>query len=253
MPQKKSFEAYNNPEFMSSREARTLRMISEYLEPEKRFEEHNIRHTVVFFGSARLRPDSEDKSGMNKYYWAAEEFAYKLSCFSNELAKNNEAFYICTGGGPGIMEAANRGAARAGTKTIGLNISIPFEQMPNEYITPDLNFNFHYFFMRKLWFLYHAKAIVVFPGGFGTFDELFETLTLLQTRKIEKGNIPILLYDKNFWDEIFNFNKLVDYNLIMPEDLELIHYFSDTDEGLNFLRPKLEKLIKLVDHVLVKV
>lgn len=246
----KLIKAYDNSQFMKSREARTLRILSEYLEPEKRFIENHIRNTVVFFGSARTRPEGADIYNTNKYYWVAEEMAYKLACWSKDLEKKNEGFCICTGGGPGIMEAANRGAERAKSKTIGLNISLPFEQTPNRYITPELNFEFHYFFMRKLWFLYHAKAIIVFPGGFGTMDELFETLTLVQTKKMEKGNIPILLYDREFWEDIINFKKLVKLNLIAEEDLKLFYFFSDADEGLNYLKPRLEKFIEHVDHMM---
>jgi uncharacterized protein (TIGR00730 family) len=252
MGQEKAMKAYLNFDFLKSREARTIRITSEYLEPEKRFEEMNIVHTVVFFGSARTSSNKKNKQE-SKYYWAAEEFAYKLAEWSKELEKKGDSFYIATGGGPGIMEAANRGAKRAGSNTIGLNISLPYEQNPNKYITPELKFEFHYFFMRKLWFLYHAKALVVFPGGFGTLDELFETLTLLQTRKIEKGNFPILLYDKEFWEDLINFQKLVDYKLISPEDLDLFHYFNDLDEGLNFLKPKLQQFMGKVNHGLVKV
>lgn len=238
--------AYLNEEFLKSREARTLRIMSEYLEPEKRFEEMNIRHTVVFFGSARIKHNEKDE--FSKYYIAAEEFAYRLGIWSKELKEHGQGFHIMTGGGGGIMEAANKGANRAGVNTIGLNISLPFEQQPNEYITPELNFKFHYFFMRKLWFLYHAKAIIVFPGGFGTLDELFETLTLIQTKKIEKGDIPILLYDREFWEEIVNFKKFKEYGLISPEDLDLFRYFINIDEGLNYLKPRLEELIEKVDH-----
>ena len=252
MGQEKAKAAYLNIDFLNSREARSIRIISEYLEPEKRFEEMDIRHTVVFFGSARTSSDKKNVAE-SKYYWAAEEFAYKLAKWSKELENTGNSFYIATGGGPGIMEAANRGAGRAGSKTIGLNITLPYEQNPNEYITPELKFEFHYFFMRKLWFIYHAKALVVFPGGFGTLDELFETLTLLQTRKIDKGNIPILLYDKKFWDELINFQKLVDHKLISPEDLNLFHYFNDLDEGLNLIKPGLEEIINKVNHGLVKV
>ncbi len=256
MTQKKAMAAYKNTEFLNSREARTIRILSEYLEPEKRFEEMSIFHTIVFFGSARIKPGQRHdnkKFPASKYYWAAEEFAYRLAKWSKELEKKGDGFYIMTGGGPGIMEAANKGAAKAGANTIGLNISLPFEQNPNKYITPELKFEFHYFFMRKLWFLYHAKALVVFPGGFGTLDELFETLTLLQTRKIEKGDVPILLYDRDFWEDIINFQKLADCNLISPEDLNLFHFFSDPDEGLNFLKPRLEKLMNKVHHGIFKV
>ncbi len=252
----KPVAAYLNVEFLKSREARTLRIISEYLEPEKRFEEMHITNTVVFFGSARIRPDEKPGTGKYptaEYYHAAEEFAYRLAMWSKEMEKDGSGFHIITGGGNGIMEAANRGADRAGANTIGLNISIPFEQKPNKYITPELNFEFHYFFMRKLWFLYHAKAIVVFPGGFGTMDELFETLTLIQTRKIEKGNIPILLYDREFWEDLINFEKLVDYGLISREDIDLFYFFKDPDLGLEYLKPRLKELIEKVNSGLIRV
>jgi uncharacterized protein (TIGR00730 family) len=252
MKKEKAKKAYLNIDFLKSREARTIRIASEYLEPEKRFGEMNIYHTVVFFGSARTSSNKKNRLE-SQYYWAAEEFAYKLAKLSKEIEKKGETFYIATGGGPGIMEAANRGANRAGAPTIGLNISLPYEQNPNKYITPELQFEFHYFFMRKLWFLYHAKALVVFPGGFGTLDELFETLTLLQTRKIEKGNIPILLYDREFWEDLINFQKLVDYKLISPEDLDFFYYFKDLDDGLNFLKPKLSKMMRKLNHGIVRV
>jgi uncharacterized protein (TIGR00730 family) len=242
---KRAPKAYKDLPFLKSREARPLRILAEYLEPEKRFEEENIRHTVVFFGSARVRPDKEDSQNTKRLYWAAEEFAFKLSQWSKELEKETKGhgFAICSGGGPGIMEAANRGAQRANTTSIGLNISLPFEQQPNDYISPKLNFEFHYFFMRKLWFLYHAKALVAFPGGFGTMDELFETLTLMQTHKLEKFNIPVLLFDRNYWNNLINFQMMVDYGLIAATDLNLFHFFDSVDEGLDYLKPRLEKMI----------
>jgi uncharacterized protein (TIGR00730 family) len=245
---KKSLKAYKNPDFLNSREARPLRILSEYLEPEKRFEEMNVQHTVVFFGSSRIRPDKKDKRSV--YYWAAEKLAFKLASWFAEHGKKGESLYICTGGGPGIMEAANRGAGRAKAKTIGLNISLPFEQRPNKYITPELNFEFHYFFMRKLWFLYHAKALVIFPGGYGTLDELFEILTLVQTGKLEKRNIPILMCDKNYWDKIINFQGLVDNGYIAQEDIDLIRFFSTPEEGFDLIKKDIEKLIKSVDKYL---
>ncbi len=241
---KRSLKAYKNMLFLQSREARPLRILAEYLEPEKRFEEEKIKHTVIFFGSSRVRPGKEDTFNTKKYYQAAEEIAFKLGCWSKELETKGNGFAICSGGGPGIMEAANKGAKRADVTSIGLNISLPHEQEPNDYISPELNFEFHYFFMRKLWFLYHAKALVVFPGGFGTMDELFETLTLMQTHKLEKFSIPVLLYDKSYWEDLINFQKLVDYGLISPEDLDLFHYFSSPDEGMDFLKLKIEDIIK---------
>ena len=247
MKDPKIFKAYDNPYFMHSREARVLRILAEYIEPEKRFNDLSVFHTVVFFGSARIKKNAKENSKASRYYKAAYDFAYKLAQYSNELEKEHgNGFYICTGGGPGIMEAANRGASDADKMTIGLNISLPFEQEPNTYISSELNFEFHYFFMRKLWFLYHAKAIVIFPGGFGTLDELFETLTLIQTKKLEKFDIPVMLYDKKFWDELINFKKLVKLNLIAPEDMDLIHFFNSPDEGMEFIKPRLKEIIKNV-------
>lgn len=246
----KAPKAYSNKEFLNSRDARTVRILCEYLEPEKRLEEHNVVNTVVFFGSARMGPDTEDKHDTRKYYWAAEEMAFRLAEWSKSMSRPEHAFHICTGGGPGIMEAANRGARRAGAKTIGYNISLPFEQFPNEYITPELNFEFHYFFMRKLWFLYHAKALIVFPGGLGTMDELFEVLTLKQTKKLEKSEIPILLYDRDYWTKLLNFDMLVDYGFISPEDLDLIHFFSSPEEGFLHLKKRLVKMIDDVNDII---
>ena len=238
---KKSEKAYKDIDFLESNEARPIRILSEYIEPAKRFTENGIRNTVVFFGSARANPDDE-KSREN--YWAAEEMAFRLGRLSSELKRKNLSFTVCTGGGPGIMEAANRGARRAGAKNIGLNIEIPFEQTPNQYISEELNFEFHYFFMRKLWFFCHAKAIIVFPGGFGTFDELFEMLTLLQTEKLERENFSILLYNKEYWDSVIDFKALVSAGMISERDLELFSFFSDVDEGFSLLKPRLIKSIR---------
>jgi uncharacterized protein (TIGR00730 family) len=248
---KRAPKAYKNVDFLNSSEARTLRILAEYLEPKKRFDTEKIKHTIVFFGSSRAKPhppDDPSEFDSSKYYRAAEEFAFQLASWSRELEKDGNGFAICSGGGPGIMEAANRGATRAHAPSIGLNISIPTEQTPNDFISNRLNFEFHYFFMRKLWFLYHAKALVVFPGGFGTMDELFETLTLVQTGKLHKTNFPILLYDKAYWKEVVNFRKLADYHLISPHDLELFHYFSSPGEGLEYLKPRLLEIIKDFNH-----
>lgn len=248
MTQKKAFD---NPEFLHSREARPLRILSEYLEPEKRFKEFNIRHTIVFFGSARIKKGGNGKYDTGRYYAAAEDLAYQLAILSRDIEKETgEGFYICTGGGPGIMEAANMGASRAGSQSIGLNIELPHEQMANMYITPELNFEFHYFFMRKLWFLYQAKAIIIFPGGYGTLDEMFEMLTLIQTRKLEKINIPMLLYDRSFWEDLIDFDKLIDYELISPDDLNLFQYFESTEEGLRILKPRIINIMQNVHHYL---
>lgn len=247
MTRKKALKAYKNIDFLNSREARILRILSEYIEPEKRFRETGIRHTVVFFGSARVS-EKNTQNGTARYYRAAEEFSFRLAVLGKEMEKDGKGFYICTGGGPGIMEAANRGARRADSLSIGLNISLPFEQYPNRYITPAMNFEFHYFFMRKLWFLYHAKALVIFPGGFGTLDELFETLTLIQTGKMEKKHIPVLLFDRGYWESLICFDKLVENNFISPEDLELFHYFESPEEGIEYLKPRLVKIIDTVNH-----
>ncbi len=245
----KAEKAYKNPDFMNSRAARPLRILSEYIEPASKMEEHNINHTVVFFGSARIKPDETD--GLSHYYETARQFAFELAKYSSELKdETGDKFIICTGGGPGIMEAANRGASEAGEKTMGLNISLPFEQYSNPYITRELNLEFHYFFTRKLWLLYQAKAIIAFPGGFGTLDELFETLTLIQTKKMEKSGIPIMLFDSNYWNELINFKKLVDMGMISENDLDLFHFFDSVEEGMEFVKPRLKNLMATVDHFL---
>ena len=247
MTQERAVKAYYNTKFLRSREARTMRILCEYLEPEKRFHDMKVYHTVVFFGSARIKKDEEHISEVGKYYNIAEEFAFKLASWSREIKQKEKKFYICTGGGEGIMSAANQGASRAGERSIGLNISLPFEQQPNRYISPEFNFEFHYFFMRKLWFMYQAKAMVFFPGGFGTLDELFEALTLVQTRKMVKEDLPILLCGKSFWKELIDFQKLVDLKLIAPEDLNLFHFFDNAEEGFNYLKPRLENIIMNVN------
>lgn len=240
-------KAYKDQNFINSREGRTIRILSEYIQPEAKLKKNDINHTVVFFGSARISPDNNE-FGTAEYYNIARKFSFELAKFSEELKKETgDTFYICTGGGPGIMEAANRGAYDAGVKTLGLNISLPFEQHPNPYISEELNMEFHYFFMRKLWLLYHAKAIIVFPGGFGTFDELFESLTLIQTKKMVK-RIPVLLYDSAYWKDLINFQKLVDIGMISPEDLDLFHFFDDVEHGLDYIKPILKDLIATVDH-----
>ena len=189
------------------------------------FPRQRIRDTIVFFGSARIREDGP----LAEYYHDARTLAAMLTTWAKTLRERTYRYVVCSGGGPGIMEAANRGAADAKGKTIGLNIGLPFEQFPNPYITRELNFEFHYFFMRKFWFAYLSKALVVFPGGFGTLDELFEILTLVQTRKLAK-KITIILYGTAFWKEIVNFEALVKYGTISAGDLELFH-FADTPEA----------------------
>ena len=240
-------KAYKNMEYLNSREARVVRIMCEYIEPEKRFKHYKIRHTVVFFGSARTQPDD---SLTRQYYHDAYKLSYLLAQYGKELEAVHDGFVICTGGGPGIMEAANKGANEAGVYSIGLNISLPFEQIPNQYISQELNFEFHYFFMRKLWFLYHAKAIVVFPGGYGTLDELFETLTLVQTNKLQKQEIPIVLYDENYWNKLINFQMLIDYGYIDKKDFDLIHFCNSPEEGIEYLKPRLKRLIEKVNHTI---
>ena len=226
--------AYLNQEFLNSSDARAMRILAEYLEPVSHFRREHIRDTVVFFGSARLT----ENGPMGRYYNAARELAQKLTAWSDTLAtlaNSSRRFVVCSGGGPGIMEAANRGAADAGGKTIGLNIGLPFEQLPNPYITPELSFEFHYFFMRKFWFAYLAKALVVFPGGFGTLDELMEILTLTQTQKLAK-KVTIVLYGTEYWKEILNWEALVKHGMISASDLDLFQYADDTDTALEILK-----------------
>ena len=222
--------AYLNEDFLNSPDARAIRMLAEYLQPLSIFRKQKIRDTVVFFGSARVREDGP----LGEYYLAARTLAAMLTKWAEQFANSTYRFVVCSGGGPGIMEAANRGAADAGGKTVGLNIGLPFEQFPNPYITPELSFEFHYFFMRKLWFAYLAKALIVFPGGFGTMDELMEMLTLSQTQKLAK-KVAILLYGSSYWKEIINFDALVRHEVISPSDLNLFQYADDPDTAFRIL------------------
>jgi uncharacterized protein (TIGR00730 family) len=230
--------AYKNEDFLDSADARAVRILSEYLEPLSHFRREKIRDTVVFFGSARIHPP---ESPLARYYEDARTLARLLTEWSEEIKNSSRRFVVCSGGGPGIMEAANRGAAEGGGKTIGLNIGLPFEQFPNPYISPELCFEFHYFFMRKFWFAYLAKALVVFPGGFGTMDELMELLTLAQTGKLAKKMV-IVLYGSDYWKEIVNFDALVKYGTISPEDLELFQFADDPQTALSILKEGLTRL-----------
>jgi uncharacterized protein (TIGR00730 family) len=223
--------AYRNENFLDSEDARPLRIIAEYLAPLQAFRREHVRDTVVFFGSARLTPDGP----MGRYYIEARELARGFTAWSMSLPSRAHRCIVCTGGGGGIMEAGNRGAADAGGRSVGLNIGLPHEQRPNPYITPELSFEFHYFFMRKLWFAHLARALVVFPGGFGTLDELTELLTLTQTGKLER-RIPILLYGSSFWKEIINFDALVRYGMISAEDLGLFQFADDPASALALLQ-----------------
>jgi hypothetical protein len=261
--------AYENPRFLNSADGRILRILAEYQEPLARFRRERIQDTVVFFGSARFHsrsdaegalqvlakpgsaepapPEEQEKLRlaraaveMARYYEEARRLAYMLTEWAQDIPSKRHRFVVTTGGGPGIMEAANRGAQEAGGKTVGLNIKLPFEQMPNRYITPELNFEFHYFFMRKLWFAYLAKALIVFPGGFGTFDELFEILTLAQTEKLAK-KITVLMYGKDYWSKVINFQALVDSGVISPEDVNLYNLVDSPEEGFACLKENLER------------
>src|SRR5512141_1241829 len=259
--------AYQNESFLNSPDGRILRMLAEYQEPLARFRREQIQDTVVFFGSARFQgseaaaqtlsalkenhastPDklqqdlkrAEAGVNMARYYEDARKLAHMLTKWSTQIPARRHRFVVTTGGGPGIMEAANLGAHEAGGKSIGLNIQLPFEQYPNQYITPALNFQFHYFFMRKFWFAYLAKGLVIFPGGFGTMDELFEILTLAQTQKLAK-KIIILIYGSEFWKEVIDFDALVRHGTISPKDMDLFQFCDDPQQAFEFLRDGLVK------------
>jgi uncharacterized protein (TIGR00730 family) len=229
-------KAYKNEAFLDSSDARPLRILSEYLEPLAHFRKHRIRDTVVFFGSARI----EEQGPMGRYYREARTLARLVTEWSNGLENSARRFVVCTGGGPGIMEAANRGAQDANGTTVGLNIGLPFEQWPNQWVTPELSFEFHYFFMRKFWFAYLAKALVVFPGGFGTLDELTELLTLAQTEKLAK-KIVIVLYGSSFWKEVLDFPALARHGMISEEDLNLFQFADDPESAMRILKEGLTR------------
>lgn len=253
-------EAYNNPEFMASVEARPLRILAEYMHPKKQFERHDIDDTILFFGSARIKSREDAQSAldvarntsadvkaaeralaMSRYYEEARELARRLTEWSLNLNDcQGRRFVVCTGAGPGIMEAANRGARDAGGETVGLGITLPKEETNNPYVTPDLNFEFHYFFTRKFWFLYPAKALVLMPGGFGTLDEMFETLTLLQTRKMKK-RLPVVLFGSDYWDKVLNLEALAEFGAINEADLDLIYRTSSVDDAFNYIVDELCK------------
>jgi uncharacterized protein (TIGR00730 family) len=260
--------AYNDPEFLDSDEGRPLRILAEYLEPLRRFQAQNVQDTVVFFGSARVSsreradaeldslirrlagrdaPESEQHLALgqkavewSRYYEEARELAKLLTEWSLGLGSSNHRFVVTSGGGPGIMEAANRGAQEAGGKTIGLNIKLPFEQGPNPYITDGLHFEFHYFFMRKFWFAYLAKALVIFPGGFGTLDEMFEILTLMQTEKLAK-QIQIVLYGAEYWNRILDLEPMLEWGAISRPDLQLLQHADTPQQAFDVLKAHLVK------------
>ncbi|OGI46604.1 MAG: Rossman fold protein, TIGR00730 family [Candidatus Muproteobacteria bacterium RBG_16_65_34] len=261
MPDQKPrrIEAYLNEDFLGSRDARALRILSEYIEPESRLAHYRVEDTIVFMGSARFvsreQAEQELKAAesaggdlaparlrldMARYYEAARELARRLTEWSKQLSSEARRFVVCTGGGPGIMEAANRGASEARGMNVGLTISIPVEEFDNPHVTRELSFHFHYFFMRKFWFAYLAKAVIVFPGGFGTLDELFELLTLLQTRKIRK-HLPVVLFGSGYWDEVIDFDALVRHGTINAEDLKLFHRTDSVDDAYEFVVGQLSR------------
>src|ERR687896_2400045 len=254
--------AYHDLEFLESTDARPIRILAEYLEPARRFRRENIQDTVVFFGSARVhsRQDAEralvalqkkrgrkpaDHAALlkrsrkavewSRYYEEARELAHMLTVWSLSLEEPRRRFVVCSGGGPGIMEAANRGAHEAGGKTVGLNIRLPFEQGPNRYISEGLHLEFHYFFMRKFWFAYLAKALVIFPGGFGTLDEMFEILTLAQTKKLSK-KLLVILYGNEYWNEMFDLKPLAEWGAISDADLDLLSRVDSAEHGFEELK-----------------
>jgi uncharacterized protein (TIGR00730 family) len=227
--------AYENTDFLEGDEARPLRILAEYLEPLERFRRAGIHDTVVFFGSARATSGSP----LARYYDDARELARRITLWSKALPSHAHRYVICTGGGGGIMEAANRGAADAAGTSIGLNIGLPHEQRPNDYITHGLSFEFHYFFMRKLWFAHLARALIAFPGGFGTLDEILEILTLAQTQKLSR-KIPVLLYGSAYWKEIINFEALQRYGVIDAGDLRLFEFVDDPISALRVLQTQLQ-------------
>ncbi|MCH8012602.1 MAG: LOG family protein [Candidatus Marinimicrobia bacterium] len=242
---------YKDLDFLNSPDARPARLLAEYFGPLRRFRQKKIKDTIVFFGSARI-PSPEDvaemKSGikknhdglirLSKYYQDARELAGRITNWSKSLRDPKHRFIITSGGGGGIMEAAARGASEANGYAIGLNISLPFELQGNSYTTPELDFEFHYFFMRKFWFLYLAKALVIFPGGFGTLDELLELSTLIQTGKIKK-KLPVVIYDSKYWKKVINFNFLVEMGTISGKDLNLFHFSDSVDDAFTFLTKEL--------------
>jgi hypothetical protein len=259
--------AYQDPVFMQSLGARPLRILAEYFDPMIRLRRANVGDTIVMFGSARIQPRdtalqelkkiqakarghkardwrlkvqaARSILDMSRYYEEARELSHRITKWALSLGSHPKRFVICSGGGPGIMEAANRGAEEAGGSTIGLSIQLPHEQRPNSYITPELNFCFHYFFMRKLWFAQMAKALIIFPGGFGTMDELWEMLTLLQTNKLSSHHL-ILIYGRKYWDKVLNWRHMVQSGTISQADYDLLQFADTVDEAFEHVRKDLE-------------
>ncbi len=228
-------ESWKNPDFLASPDARVLRIIAEYLEPAARFRKHDVHNLVVIWGSARKLPKLEP------YYKDAEKLSYMITEWSKKLGEGKRQFLVATGGGEGIMGAANKGASKAGGKSVGMNITLPFEQSPNKYITRELSIQFHYFFMRKFWMVYLAKALIAFPGGFGTIDELSEVLTLIQTGKPKK-TMPIILYGSEYWNKVLNFDLMAEWGVISKKDLELFKICDTPEEAFEYLTGRLTEL-----------
>ncbi|MFH1665088.1 MAG: LOG family protein [Candidatus Omnitrophota bacterium] len=268
-------KAYDNPDFLHSAPARPIRVLAELIEPVSRLKKHKLYDTVVFFGSARTLPrdtalknlrglekkiretgsapaklrsalaNARRELVMSRYYEDALKLSGKLTRWFDLPEHSGRRFIVCSGGGPGIMEAANRGAQKAGGQSIGLNISLPLEQYPNIHQTKELSFEFHYFFIRKFWFFYPAKALIVFPGGYGTLDELFELLTLVQTKKTQKY-MPIILYGRKYWKEVLNFDAMIKWGAISKSDLDLFKIFDNVDAAFEYLKTE------LTAHYLIK-
>jgi uncharacterized protein (TIGR00730 family) len=267
--------AYRDALFIESVAARPVRILSEYLDPLARMRKEGVGDTIVIFGSARLQPRDTAKAklarlqkahgkltparrtairearaelSMSRYYEDARELSRRLTAWAMTLGDHPRRFVICSGGGPGIMEAANRGASEAGGKSIGLSIELPHEQFPNLYISPELNFQFHYFFMRKLWFAQVAKALIVFPGGFGTMDELWEMLTLMQTGKLHRRNL-ILIYGRDYWDRVINWEEMLKWGVVTRHELDLLQFADTVDDAFNHIRTGLEEHHMAADHL----
>ncbi len=273
--------AFRNQEFMESVAARPIRILSEYLDPLARLRREGVGDTIVIFGSARIGPRSEAVAhlkrarrdlqrrvsaarrdrlrkalrtahsavAMSRYYEEARELSRRITAWAKTFGERPRRFVVCSGGGPGIMEAANRGAAEAGGKSIGLSIELPHEQFPNSYISPELSFNFHYFFMRKLWFAQLAKALIVFPGGFGTMDELWEMLTLLQTGKVPRSNM-ILIYGRRYWDQVLDWRAMVRWGTVTEHEYNLLEFADTVDEAFERIKAGLEKYHIRLDTLL---
>ena len=249
---------YHNMEFIDSDVGRPIRILAEFMGPYQIFAQEGIQNTIVFFGSARTLPMSEinkrrknckDKKELARlkkleavaeYYDLAKELGAKLGRWAN---RQHKGFALMTGGGPGIMEAGNRGANDVGTSSIGLNIKLPFEQHPNPFIDDELNLQFRYFFIRKYWFLKMARALVIFPGGFGTFDEMFEVLTLIQTKKYG-DRMPVVIFGSKFWKKVLNWNYLAETGMIDANDIKLFHFCDTVDEAYNIITKALEKTME---------